>query len=179
MELPKRKNHRLNEFDYGSAASYYITICTYDKRCLLSKIDFNNNAAVKPTPLGEAVIECLYKIPELNDNVQIDKFVLMPNHIHTIINIENEGFTAPEKKQYNFQITETKDRRSVQGIIHDFKSVTTRIYKKMYTTNESLWQASFYDEVIVKQEHYDNVSEYISLNPMMWKTDNLYSPDAP
>jgi len=99
----------------------------------------------------------------------------MPNHIHGIIFIKNLQNIPPEKKKYEFEISEQNNCRSLQGIIRDFKSVTTRIYKKMFNGQSSLWQASFYDEVIRNEQHYDKVWEYIENNPRQWEQDELYN----
>ena len=74
----------------------------------------------------------------------------------------------PIEKQFSFQIAERRGRRSLQGLIKDFKSVTTRYYKKNYNVCESLWQESFYDTVITSQQQYENICNYIQLNPTNW-----------
>ncbi len=140
-ELRKRKSHRLPEYDYGKYGYYFVTICTNHRIPLLSKITPVGSDApvapqfdaavipeslVVPTSLGNKVVESFKKIETLNENVKIDKFVLMPNHIHAIIIIENTDPIETIEKQYAFQISERRGRRSLQGLIKDFKSVTTR-----------------------------------------------------
>lgn len=98
----------------------------------------------------------------------------MPNHIHGIIIIKNERLDLPEKKKYAFEITERRGRRSLQGLIKDFKSVTTRIYKNMFLQNESLWQTSFYYEIIRNDEHLYSILKYIEQNPLKWEHDELF-----
>ena len=67
-----------------------------------------------------------------------------------------------------FNVAERRGRRSLQGLIKDFKSVTTRQYKTMFQVNESLWQDSFYDTVIRTQEQYIEIWNYIENNPRKW-----------
>ena len=98
----------------------------------------------------------------------------MPNHIHGIIIIKNENMFLCNKQKYAFEITERRGRRSLQGLIKDFKSVTTRIYKNMFSQNESLWQASFYDEIIRNDEHLYSILKYIEQNPLKWELDELF-----
>ncbi len=156
--LVERRNHRLKNFDYGSYNYYYVTICTRNKECLLSEITVGSDALVAPkdnriisredvviipTELGHKVIECWNNIQKLNDKVEVNKFVLMPNHIHGIIIIRNTESIEPFEKKYDFQIAERRGRRSLQGLIKDFKSVTTRYYKKTCNVPQSLWQESF------------------------------------
>lgn len=171
--LPQRKNHRLKDYDYGTYGYYYVTICTINRACVFCDI-VGSDALVAPTAIGEKVVECWNNIALLNENIEVDKFTLMPNHIHGIIVIKNEDTIAHHEKKYAFEVTERRGRRSLQGLIKDFKSVTTRYYKKMFDTELSLWQESFYDEVIKDQEHYNHIWQYIDTNPLQWKQDCLY-----
>ncbi len=124
------------------------------------------------TPLGQKVLESWNKIETLNENVFIQKFVFMPDHIHGIILIRNPDVISAPKGAFDFQVAERRGRRSLQGVIRDFKSVTTPQYKAMFQVNESLWQASFYDEVIRTQEQYHQTWEYIENNPRKWILEN-------
>ena len=114
------------------------------------------------------MLESWYKIETLNENVLIQKFVFMPDHIHGIILITNPDVIADPKGGFDFQFQERRGRRSLQGLIKDFKSVTTRQYKAMFQVNESLWQDSFFDEVIRSQEKYHEIWNYIEHNPVRW-----------
>ena len=183
--LVERRNHRLKNFDYGSYNYYYVTICTKNKECLLSTITTvescttvapptdniinPENILITPTDIGLKVIDCWNNIQKFNENVEVNNFVLMPNHLHGIIVIKNTD-PSPEnfEKKYDFQIAERRGRRSLQGLIRDFKSVTTRHYKKMNKVCESLWQESFYDTVITSQQQYENICNYIQYNPLNW-----------
>ena len=188
MPFYDRKNHRLKNYDYGRYGYYYVTICTNNRAPLLSTVTtrvqddtsvsaypaVGSDALVAPkpsvtlTPLGEKVLESWYKIETLNENVLIQKFVFMPNHIHGIILIKNPDVIADPKGDFDFQVQERRGRRSLQGLIKDFKSVTTRQYKAMFQVNESLWQESYYDEVIRSQEKYHEIWNYIEHNPARW-----------
>ena len=188
MPFYNRKNHRLKNYDYGKYGYYYVTICTNHRTRLLSTITLDEQSqpslstnpivgsdalvAPKPsvilTPLGEKVLESWYKIETLNENVFIQKFVFMPDHIHGIILIKNPDVIADPKGDFDFQVQERRGRRSLQGLIKDFKSVTTRQYKAMFQVNESLWQESYYDEVIRSQEKYHEIWNYIEHNPARW-----------
>ncbi len=175
MEFKQRKNHRLKNYDYGKYGYYYVTICTLNRENILSNVIEQNGATVSiPTALGIKIIEYWNNIELLNENVKVDKYILMPNHIHGIIIIENQELCLNEDKKYSFEILEKKDRRSLQGLVKDFKSVTTRYYKKMFDVNTSLWQESFYDEIINKQNQYEKVCKYIEDNPLNWLLDDLY-----
>ena len=80
MELPKRKSPRISNYDYSSANYYFITICTHEKRCIFGEPGQLNW-------IGECAKEYLLKIGLLYPNVRIDKYVIMPNHIHVIFDV--------------------------------------------------------------------------------------------
>ncbi len=179
MEYHYRKSHRLANYDYGSYGYYYITICTNKRKPLLSRI-VGSDALVAPklTPLGQEVLTCWKNIAAKNENVEHDAFVFMPNHIHGIIILRNIRLIPVAEKKYGFEIAEEAGRRSIQGLIRDFKSVTTRIYKKKFYGKTSLWQESFYDEIIRSDAHYQSVWNYIDGNPSKWIEDELYIADS-
>lgn len=155
---------------------YYVTICTNNKSNVLCNI-VGNDALVVPSAIGERVIACWHNIEKLNKNITVDKFILMPNHIHGILAIQGNEMLDPKNKKYGFEVMERRGRRSLQGLIKDFKSVTTRHYKKLLNGSDkiSLWQDSYYDEVIKNEEHYQNIWQYIDTNPTKWAEDKYYS----
>ena len=177
MPFFDRKNHRLKNYDYGQNGYYFITICTRDRAPILSTIStqsVGSDALVAPkptvtlTPLGEKVHESWNKIETLNDHVFIRKYIFMPDHIHGIIFIDNPDVITNPKGDFDFQVQERRGRRSLQGLVKDFKSVTTRQYKSMFGVEDSLWQDSFYDTVIRSQEQYNEIWNYIENNPRKW-----------
>lgn len=177
MDLPERKLHRLKNYDYGNGY-FFVTICTNDKKKLLCDI-VGNDALVVPSELGKYVIDCWENIAKLNNNIEIIKYIMMPNHIHGIISIKNYDYKQNDDgivndKKYGFEITERRGRRSLQGLIKDFKSVTTRIYKKEFGGKESLWQKSYYDEIIKCDEHFQYAWQYIDENPRNWNEDKCF-----
>ncbi|MEG2053820.1 MAG: transposase [Oscillospiraceae bacterium] len=173
MKLPQRKNHRLKKYDYCHYGYYYVTICVHNRQNILCDI-VGCDALVAPSKLGKKIISCCNNIALLNENVELDKFVVMPNHIHGIIILKNTDISCEKVKNFSFEIAERRGRRSLQGLVKDFKSVTTRYYKKLYGKDTSLWQISFYDEVIKNQEYYIKICNYIDTNPLKWQIDELY-----
>lgn len=183
MKLHDRKLHRLKGYDYSQNGAYFVTICTLNRKNFLCNI-VGNDALVVPTPIGNKVIECWNNIEKLNENIIVDKYCLMPNHIHGIIVISGQEPLEFQKGRHGFETVEQMDldrerrgRRSLQGLIKDFKSVTTRFYKQLEDDSsiKSLWQASYYDEVIRNEGHYTRVLDYIDQNPMRWGEDKYFS----
>lgn len=156
-----------------------MTVCVQHRKNILWDKHYlknvGNDAPVVPSPIGQIVVDCWDNIEKLNENVICHKFVLMPNHIHGIIIIKNTESVETVEKKYGFEIAERRGRRSLQGIIKDFKSVTTRRYKKIYDIDESLWQKSFHDHVIRNQDDYQKIWTYIDNNHLKWELDCFYT----
>lgn len=93
--LPKRKSTRLKEYDYSSPGAYFITICTKDRKHLLSEIIVGEGLCALPqnilTPLGKEIENSIQYINDNYVGAAIDKYVIMPNHIHLIVILDNTG----------------------------------------------------------------------------------------
>jgi len=94
MQLPKRKSPRIKGYDYSQNGAYFVTICTHNKQHILSNIVGEGFHALPQNNLTPIGIETENSIQYINKNyadVEIDKYVIMPNHIHLIVNINNSG----------------------------------------------------------------------------------------
>ena len=162
--MPKRKHPRLDHYDYSTPGAYFITICTQDRRCLLSTIVGRGlaPAEIQYTVFGEIARKQLFLLEERYPNLYIDRFVIMPNHIHTILLLEQAAGASP--------------RPTITDIVCAYKSLTTRECKKAQPIDK-LFQASFYEHVIRGQSDYDEITEYIANNPKQWELDKLYSKE--
>jgi putative transposase len=183
-DLPRRKPIRLKDYDYSQAGYYFVTICTKDRKNILCEI-VGNDALVVPSAIGEKIIHCWNNISGLSENIKADLFCLMPNHVHGIITIVgNDALIVPDKndsnikieKKHGFETTERWGHRSLQGIIRDFKSVTTRVFNKMVDTSlkNMLWQNSFYEHIIRNEQELQKIREYIINNPVNWQGDKYF-----
>ena len=119
MDKPKRKQIRLPEYDYSSAGVYFVTICTHEKRRILSDvvvgaIHESPAAEVRLTAAGEIVEEVLQALPQRFPNVQIDHFVIMPNHVHLLVQIT--GYRAIRESPLR---TGTDISKSLVGAVHE------------------------------------------------------------
>ena len=156
MNLPERKRTRLKDFDYSSNGFYFITICTHNKRKILCDIVGEGLCAlpsIKLTTIGEIVNKSIIYINNKYQNILVDKYIIMPNHIHMIIAQQTGGHGDPP----------------LQDIIARFKSYTTHLYGK------TLWQRSFIDHIIRNERDYLEHYTYIENNPIKWESDELSS----
>ncbi len=162
-QLPKRKHPRLNNYDYTSAGAYFITICTQDRRCLLSHIVGRGlaPAEIEYTEYGKLAEQELLSLEKRYNGLKIDQYCIMPNHIHFILVLENETAGA-------------SPRPTVMDIVCAYKSLATKECKK-YHPIKKLFQTSFYDHIIRNQIDYNEIAQYIIENPQKWQQDRFYS----
>ncbi len=162
-KLPKRKHPRLDNYDYSSTGAYFVTICTQNRRCVLSRIETNNTdekISVKCTKCGKIAEEQLVLLEKRYAYLTVDQYVIMPNHIHVIFIIDNKAAGA-------------SPRPTIMDIVCTYKSLTTRECKKIFTLDK-LFQTSFYEHIIRDRDDYNEIKKYIHENPMCWHYDELY-----
>ena len=162
--LPKRKHPRLDHYDYSTAGAYFITICTQSRRCLLSRIVGRGlaPAEIQYTTYGQIAQEQLLLLEQRYPSLKIDQYVIMPNHIHAILLLE--------------EMAGDSQHPTIMDIVCAYKSLTTRQCKKVQPIDK-LFQTSFYEHVIRGREDYNEIAEYISNNPKQWELDKLYSKE--
>ena len=90
-ELPKRKSTRLKEFDYSKTGAYFLTICTQNRKNILSMIVGEGSPLPRLSPYGKIAESWIQKIPEKYPEVSVDRYVIMPNHIHVLLSIAKDG----------------------------------------------------------------------------------------
>ncbi len=179
--LPKRKHPRLKCFDYSSSGAYFITICTQNRRCLLSRIEQNvegiETAAashrptikIKLTAYGIIAEKQLHLLENRYPFAHIGEYVIMPNHIHFILILDSETATVGQ----GFTPAEIS-RPTVSDVICAYKSLTTKECKKTAPIDR-LFQTSFHEHIIRNQHDYDEIADYIAENPSKWMFDKLFS----
>ena len=163
--LPQRKHPRLKQYDYSTAGAYYITICTHNRRCLLSHIVGRGlaPAEIQHTAYGQIAKEQLFLLEKRYPFVKIEQYVIMPNHIHAILMLEEAAGASPCP--------------TITDIVCAYKSLTTRECKQVQPIDK-LFQSSFYEHVIRGQKDYDEIAEYIQNNPKQWDLDTLYAEES-
>ena len=163
MIFPKRKPTRLKGYDYSAKGAYFITICVKDREELLSKIvgdgvlDVPNNIL---TQYGEIADKYINKMSEFYQHIFIDKYVIMPNHIHLILSIINQ--------ENGTSRTPSPTSSEISKFISSFKRFCNKEYEK------NIWQRSFHDHIIRDEKDYKKIWEYIDTNPLRWELDCFY-----
>lgn len=155
-KFPKRKLLRLKNYDYSTLGAYFVTICTEGNKQILSKIEkeADDIPIVKLSSMGKIVEEVINSIP-VHLNVEIDAYVVMPNHIHMLM-ILNDNQPTKEGK------------RSVVSKTVGF--IKMQASKKIHETHgkAKVWQRGYNDHIIRDEKDYENVKSYIYYNPTRW-----------
>jgi len=189
-ELKKRKTTRLKGGNYNQNQAIFLTICTKERRCILSHIVGNgvpdgekivgNGVPDSPKIVGTGVLDgpkieltgygqiadkYIQQLNAFYDNLSVESYVIMPNHIHIMLWVkgrENEELGAPAPTVQN-------------SIPSRFVSTFKRFCNKEYGTN--IWQYRSFDHIIRNSKDYEEHLRYIYENPMRWYYDELYAEE--
>ena len=150
-----RKQNRLPEYDYSAPGYYFITICTEEHKMYFGQIhaghEQNVPALMHLSPAGQIVSEAICAIPQHYQAVRVDKYVVMPNHVHLILVLEPSEHAV-----------------RISRIVQQLKrAVTIRLGK-------SIWQLGFHDHIIRQEADYREIWTYIDNNPVKWALDKYY-----
>jgi putative transposase len=170
-----RQSVRLKDYDYASAGAYFITLFIYQKQHLFGEIVAGEMVL---NEVGKIVDEEWLRSTEIRKEIELDEFVIMPNHIHGIAWIlpsdplpSNVGARGPSPLHADTHTAGT-GKRSLGPFIGGFKSsCTKRINGKRGTLGIPVWQRNYYEYVIRNEEDCNRIREYIQSNPTNWSTD--------
>jgi REP element-mobilizing transposase RayT len=160
-KIPDRKLNRLPEYDYSTPGLYFVTLCIHQRRHLLSRIE---NGRTELSMAGDICRNLWFDLLNRYTGIELDEFVIMPNHIHAIV------YLPPENSSL-----------SLSEIIGSYKSLAAREYydrcnSRHITPVDKFWQRSFHDCIIRNEREYEAIKEYIRLNPMNWDQDTENLP---
>ena len=190
-----KKSIRLTGYDYSLPGYYFVTICTHEMGYFFGECA---DGVMKLNKFGEIVGNELLKTPQIRPGILLDAFAIMPNHIHAIIAITDDGklplFDKTIENIYpnvgsNCCSTEIDNRtngssslrdiiprmkpNSISSMVSGFKSVTTKQINILRDAlGNPVWQTRFYDHIIRDEESFENIREYIKNNPANWDRDS-------
>ena len=161
LDPPKRKQNRLRGYDYGRAGYYFITICANQRAELFWEASSMRSvgAACGRPPLsitGLCVQEEIRNLTQIYDALTVDKYVIMPNHIHMILRIHPPTSGRPQAAP------------TIARAINQFKGAASR------KAGFPIWQKSYHDHIIRDEADYRRIWEYIDNNPAKWREDCYY-----
>ena len=163
MDYPKRKSIRLKGYDYSQNGYYFITICVQNMKNILCRGEHcspENNHQFELSDIGILVDTAIRNIPKYYANVEIEKYVIMPNHLHMILVLQSN-----ESGRTMFDPTAP----TIGRIIKQMKGYITK------QIGYSIWQKSYYDHIIRNESEYQKIWQYIDTNPLKWELDKYYN----
>lgn len=176
-----RRSIRLQGYDYSRPGAYFITICTHNRECLFGTIIDGDMVL---NQFGRIVSEEWVKTGEIRDEIQLDRWVIMPNHFHGIVWITTTGNgisrcrkgdrpgrgtarRAPTVEQFGKPVA-----GSLPAIVRAFKSAVTKQINQIRTTpGAKIWQRNYWEHIIRNKDELNRIRQYIIDNPVKWETD--------
>jgi len=179
-----RQSIRLKDYDYSKSGLYFVTICTENRECLLGNIVGANHDSPVPkmilNDIGKIVNDVLLTIPKRFDNVELDEFVIMPNHMHLILIIRAPVRVIHESPHRRF--TQRGDKRQLLpqciGYLKMNSSKKINQYVRAHhdapqqaPQSQKIFQRNYYEHIIRTENDLNKIREYIINNPLMWDRD--------
>ncbi len=159
-EIHHRRSIRLQGYDYSQSGKYYVTICAQDKSHVFGQVV---EGEMHLSEHGEIVALAWSDLPRRYPHIRLGAFVVMPNHVHGIIEIVGAGLrTRPYKSA----------KHGLPEIVRGFKTYSARHLNEIQgTAGRPLWQRNYYEHIIRNDDELNKIREYISTNPLRWASD--------
>ena len=163
-----RQSIRLQGYDYSQVGAYFVTIVTYQRDSLFGEI---KNEEMTLSALGKIADECWRAIPEHFPLVESGAYVIMPNHVHGVLIITDNGRGAAMLRPNNDNPHKINVKPgSLGAMVRSYKSaVSYRANKQLNMTG--IWQRNYYEHIIRNEKEMDNIWRYIESNPAQWEED--------
>ncbi len=173
--IDQRKSVRLREYDYSQPGEYFVTICTYNHECMFGNIV---EEEMKLSTEGAIAQRCWEEIPKHFSNVQLDEYIIMPNHVHGIIILTERMVGTRHAVSLQEQFAKPVIG-SIPTIVRSFKSATTkRIHEVQNAPSLPVWQSRFFERIIRNDKELDKIRDYISNNILKWAYESQHNnPD--
>jgi len=154
-DFPRRKSTRIPGYDYATSGAYHVTICVKNRTCMLGEVV---GTEVDHSKIGQIIDKECRKIPTRHAHVEIDTFIVMPNHVHMLVLLTEDGSEA------------------LGELVRAFKARCTR---KIHTEIDErfAWQRGYHERIVRDERHMNAVRKYIEENPAKWDEDTE-NPDV-
>jgi putative transposase len=178
LAIHHRRSIRLKGYDYSQVGLYFITICCNDRACLFGQI---HNGLMILNDAGKIAQQCWAEIPAHFPNVVLHEFIVMPNHIHGILEIVGANNYSPDNQSFDTRLSDNRAKnisplrspsQTIGSVVRGFKIVVTKWLRQNTNTN-NVWQRNYYEHIICDEKSHITISEYIINNPSNWDNDSL------
>ena len=169
-----RRSIRLKGYDYTQNGAYFVTICTWHRQNLFGDIV---SGEMQLSRNGEIIESYWDNLIKHHRHVELDQFVIMPNHVHGIIVLTDSQVIA--NNDLSGRLNQLRPQRhGIPEIIRGFKTFSARsINRHRKLTGVSVWQRGYYEHIIRSQESLQRIREYIINNPMSWEHEDEFHPN--
>ena len=192
-QMHNRRSIRFKGYDYTQAGLYFITICCQNRACLFGEIE---NGKMMLNDAGAIANDCWLNIPNHFPNAILHEYVIMPNHVHGIIELVGANNHSPvsklhspktelhspkNKKNNNSVIGDNRAKnvsplrspsKTVGSVVRGFKIGVTK-WMRQNTDTFYIWQRNYWEHIIRDDKSHENISQYIINNPTKWNNDKL------
>lgn len=159
----ERKSPRLKDYDYAQAGAYFVTICTYGREYVFGEVV---DGVMQLNAFGDIAQNCWDDLPQHYPHIELDLFVVMPNHVHGIVVLHSDVVGEGFKPSLDIGLSE---------VIRGFKTFSARRINAMRDTSGiPVWQRSFHDHIIRNERELDTLRRYIDQNPQRWTADRYF-----
>jgi len=173
-----RRSIRLKGYDYSQPGAYFVTIVTHQRQCIFGRIV---DGKMRLNEWGEIAKQCWNEIPQHYPNVTLDEYVIMPNHIHGIIILNDNNISTIDTEivgAKNFSPLQQNDHprgttQTIGSIVRGFKIGVTKWFRQ-HTNIYIVWQRNYYEHIIRNEMELLRIRQYIVNNPMNWENDENY-----
>jgi putative transposase len=163
-----RRSIRLKEYDYSQTGAYFVTLVTVDRACLFGEVEAG---VMRLNPFGSIVENEWRRLGERFERINLDEWVVMPNHLHGILLIVEEDVNRAGTGEMQGKATGAPPG-SLGAIVGSYKSITTRMVNALRRTpGELVWQRNYYEHIIRNEDEWEAIRSYIRNNPPQWELD--------
>ena len=160
----RRRLIRLKDFDYSQPGAYFVTVGTRDREILFGDVVDGES---RLNDAGSMVQEVWHDLPKHYAEIELDSFVVMPNHVHGIVALHDD-----RSGRAGLKPAPTKTRPGLPEIVRAFKTFSARSVNGLRGTQGlSVWQRNYYEHVIRVETELARIREYIKNNPLQWELD--------
>jgi REP element-mobilizing transposase RayT len=178
-DIHHRRSIRLKEYDYSGTGAYFVTLCTWQRECLFGEICLPVGAGSKPAleseqpsmimnEFGKMIEFTWHDLPNHTRNIRLDTFIIMPNHIHGIVVIEDRAGLV----RAGYERAGLEPAPTLSEIVRQFKTFSSRrINKQRDNPGCPVWQRNYHERVIRDEKELSAIRAYIENNPRKWDSD--------
>ncbi len=172
-DIHHRRSIRLRDYDYSQAGAYFVTICVLQRECIFGEIV---DGEMIMNEMGRIVLATWTDLPNHYKHIILDEYMVMPNHVHGIIDIIGAGLDAVgpglDMVGAGLKPAPTEKQHALPEIIRRFKTFSSRrINVFRNKPGCSVWQRNYYERIIRNENELSRAREYVVNNPLKWELD--------